>query len=997
MKKIITLLLAALPLMVAAQDAAKLEKKAAAGDTKAMVELAACYEAGHGVAVDSARALELYRKAADAGNADAKAGLSYYYLWYSGLPRDEKKALQLAQESATAGSGRGMARLAVCYQDAIGVPRNYAKAIALLEQGAAKGAQSALAMLAWGYLYGDDSIDYDPQRAYAYIKKLPDGCASSKYIAMATYNALVKNDPKTAYAWLQKGIATDNQRAAMNAVRSRFYGWGCDEDEQAAMKDLEALKAKYGADNFDLMMLEFEFRASANDSTLRDKEKAKELLLKVGDVPFYTNYNELGASYVFGNITEVDTVKAAYYWLKGAAKDDTKSMTQLAILKLNQGQLDSAKYFAQMAYERQDDDICRFLAHCAMYGKLDGKEDLQLAKAYFIESARRGNRADLVEAGKICLWTGDTTEAFRHFDRAIALGHTDAYENKAYTYIENGDRKTGIALLKKGAMAGSMECMVSLGDEAAEDEQYQKAAGYYAQADNGEGCFKLGRLYLYGALAGDSAANVAKGVSLMRRSMAYGNQDAMMLMAECYKIGYGVDERPDSARIVYENLAKNGHEGAMLKLVTYYAEMGDTVAAVEALQQGVYKGSQMAMLALGEKYIEGVGVPADTVHGVSLYYLAAEMDPDNIGVQIAFAEIYLEGLEGKKDTVEAIPYLRKAAELGSGWAQAQMGDMYYYGYGGLEKSFDSAMFFYYDASKQDNPRGDYMMGKYHDNRGNNSAAMSYYFSAARNGNRDAYVEVARAMQSGNGIDADPSAAYQMATKAATEWGLPEAYMLLGFAHLNGLGCEVDSTLAFQYTLQAAEGGSPRGMLNLATMYDNAMGTERDTVQMLNWYNRAVAKGSTRAMLTLASRYAEGVSVPQDDKRAAELYQLAADNGSNEGLCRLGLCYEEGKGVTLNSRKAFNLYNKAADNGSAWGMRLVAYCYAQGIYVKEDEEQAAQWFLKSAEAGDLQSCYITGMLYANGQGFKKNKKEAKKWLKLAAEHGHEGAAEALESL
>lgn len=997
MKKIFIFLLTLLPLMAVAQDAAKLQKKAAAGDTKAMMDLASCYEAGHGVAVDSAKALALYQKAAQAGDADAKAALSYYHLWYSGIPRDEQAALRLAQESAAAGSGRGMGRLAIHYQDAIAVPRNYRKAIDLLEQAAARGAQSAYAMLAWGYLYGDDSIDYDPQRALVYLKKMDESCASSKFVGMAGYYGY-KNDNAMAFKWAQKGAAADNKRAALAVARQRFYGWGCPEDERGAFAELEALKAKYGATDADLLMQEYEFRLAATDSTLRDTALAYELLLRIGDAPLYYNYNEIATSYIYGTFTEKDTAMAEYWWHRGIAKGDTKSMTQLAILKLNQGQPDSVLHYAQMAYERQDDDICSFLAYCYLNGRLGQPEgDQMTAKRYYLESARRGNPGDLRNAGKICLWTGDTVEAFRIFDRAIALGYTDAYVNKAYTYLESGNRKPGMALLEKGAKAGSRECLVSLGDEYSQMENYKKAASYFEKSGLPEGDYKLGRLWLYGAIGEQSPEDNQRGAALLRKAMGGGSQDAALLLAQCFLEGVGVDQRPDSARIIYEQLIASGNSAAIMKLADYYDDMNDTAAVVKVLNDGVASSDPTAMLVLGEKYIQGDYLPADTARGVALYRRAAESDPNHIGVQVAFAEMHLMGLETPKDTAAAMPYLRKAVELGSAWAMAEMGDMHYYGRGGLPKDADSAWYYYYNASQQDNPRGDYMMGVFQEGRGNYEGALSYYASAARNGNRDAYIEVARALQNGNGVEANPEQAFQMAQEAADQWQHPDAYMLLGYAYLNGLGCTADTALAVQYTRQAAELGSSQAMMNLAALYNAGLGVERDTTQTLYWYERAVEAGSVTAMRRLANSYREGTGVPKDSKRAAELYQMAADRGNLDAMCRLGLCYEEGEGVVLNSRRAFNLYSQAADRGSAWGMRLVAYCYAQGIYVKEDNEQAAKWFLQAAEAGDLQSCYIIGMFYSDGTGVKKNKKEACRWLSIAAEHGHPQAAEALEKL
>lgn len=997
MKKIVVLLLAVLPLLAVAQDAAKLQKRVAAGDANAMVELTRCYEAGHGVPVDTARAVELARQAMAAGNADAKALMAYYHLWYSGLERDSALIFRLAKESADAGSDYGAVRLAYCYQDGIGVPRNYTRAKAILEEAAAKGSLRAIAALAMDCLYGDDSIDYDPARAFALMKRMEENCNSSKFTLMATYYSAVKNDYKTAWKWIRKGQAMDNQRSCIDAVYYTFYGYGCKEDEQAAFAELERLKGKYGKDNYMMLMTEYQLRLAARDTTLRDTARLRQLLLTVGDEPLYSNYNLLAGSYIYGTFTPVDSAAAERYWIRGDAKDDEKSTVQLAILRLNQGYPDQALALARKAYDRQDDESANFLARCYLYGRIGGEQNLDLAKSYYLESARRGNPEDLVEAGKICLWQGDTVNAFRHFDRAIALGYTDAYVNKAYTYLESGVRKPGMALLEKGAKAGSRACLVSLGDEYSEMEDYRKAASYFERAATPEGDYKLGRLWLYGAIGEQSPADMKRGADLLKKAAGGGNIDASMLLARAYMEGAGVPERPDSARIIYRQLANEGNGEAMLRLASYYDGLGDTASALDALREGAARDNVVAMLTLGEKLIEGQYLPADTAAGLALYQRAAAIEPEHFGVQVAMAQIYLEGIGTAPDTAAAIPYLRRAAAQESGWALSQLGDLHAYGRAGLPKDSDSAMFYYYSASQQDDPRGDYMMGVYREAQGKYEAALTYYASAARNGNRDAYVEVARALQNGNGIEANPEQAFQMAQTAATEWDMAEGYMLLGYAYINGAGCERDSVLGEKYTRMAAERGSSQAMMNLAAMYNAGYCVEKDSLQTLYWYQRAVEAGSVTAMRRLANSYYEGSGVPQDRKRAAELYQMAVDRGNTDAMCRLGLMYEEGEGVVLNSRKAFNLYNQAADRGSAWGMRLVAYCYAQGIYVKEDMEQAAKWFLQSAEAGDVQSCYIIGMFYSDGTGVKKNKKEAKRWLTLAAENGHPQAAEALQSL
>jgi len=995
MKKILVILMMVLPLAAMSQDVAKLQKKADKGDTKAMLELAKCYTGGHNVPVDTAKAVEFVQRAVAAGDADAKAQLAYYHIWYSGLPHDTATIVRLAQESASAGSAEGMARLAFCYQNAIGVPRNYSKAISLLNQAADKGSQQAILYLATGYLYGDDSIDYNPEKGLAYLKKLDEGYSSSKYSLMAEYY-FGRRDLKKSWKWLQKGVANGELISCIHAAVYRFFGWEVAEDEDMAMQELVKLEEKFG-NNADILMAEYRMRVTSNNGLLFDQHRCHEIMLTIGDMSGYANYDILGNSYYSGYFTYLDTAMAEYYWRKGAAKNDPQSIISLAMLMNAKGESDSVLYYANMAYELQDDYSANYLGNIYLYGNHIVPLDFDKAKAYFIESARRGNTEDLVMAGKICLWTGDTTEAFRHFDRAIAFGHVDAWVNKAYTYIESGNTKPGIDLLKKGEKAGSKQCIISLGDMAVEDEDYKKAEKYYIKADNGEGYFKQANLYLTGMLGDNGEEDLGKSIDLLRKAANYGNQDAELMLARAYISGSGVEQNPDSAIFIYRSLMDRGNSDAPIQLAFYYDHIDDTANLIQVLQDAVNRNNVRAMTMLGEKYIEGVYVPADTARGIALYRRAADISPDEMSVQLAKATMSLQGLDCPIDTAAALPHLRNSVELGSGWAAAQIGDMFQYGRGGLPADHDSAFYYYYLASKQDYPQGDFMVGSYYDGWGHADVAMSYYLSAMQNGHQQAYVEVARGIQSGLGIESDPVTAYEMATRAANEWNNADAYMLLGYARLFGLGCDADTALAVEYTQTAANAGSVQAMMNMAAMYTNGLGLETDTMAAIEWYERAAATGYSKAMLKLANMLLNGEGMTADKKRAAELYQQAADLGNVEAMCRLGLCYEQGEGVILNSRKAFNLYNTAADRGYAWAMRLVGLCYAEGIYVQQDDEQTAQWLLKAAEAGDLQSCFFIGMLYAEGQGVKKDKKEAKKWLTIAAENGMEEAQEALENL
>ncbi len=608
----------------------------------------------------------------------------------------------------------------------------------------------------------------------------------------------------------------------------------------------------------------------------------------------------------------------------------------------------------------------------------------------------------LVNLGIDCLYRNDTVAALRFFDMAITAGDMDAYANKSFVYVDRDDMKQALKLLRQGAKKGSPLCCNRMGDYHSRLEEYKKAAKYYAKADDPEGWFELGRLWLLGSIGKRSAAELHRGLSLVRRSEQADYRDAIYLMARLFDEGYGVAQNYDSVIYMLNRLeAREDPYG--LYALAYYCEQGlgvaqDSARAIDLYRRAGAAGVSDGYSHLADYYRYGLGgMKRDPQAAYETYMLAAGIEENNAIGLAGVADCYLEGIGVRVDTTKAIYYLRDAVEAGSPRAAAKLADMYNYGLGDIEPNGDTALMLYRLASQGDDPRGDYMMGAYLYEQGAYDNAMGFIVSAAQHGSIDALILYAQALLQGNGIDQDAPMAVGILRQTAPTDVTGQAHFVLGIAHYMGLGIPEDKAEAARCFDTAAAKGNSRAMLNLGHLYARGEGVERDTVKAVEWYNRSVEAGYTSAMILLADDYRTGIVAPRDPKRAAELYQMAADRGDVDGLCRLGLCYEQGEGVVLNSRRAYNLYLQAAEKGSVWGMRLVAYCYAQGIYVEQNMAKAVEWFGRAAEAGDMHSAFILGQLYASGEGVKKNKKAAKEWLKMAAEGGVQEAAELLKTL
>ena len=979
-----------------AQQVEKLQKKAASGNTKAMIELASCYEAGYNLPVDSAQALELYRRADALGDADAKGHLSRYYLYYSALGYDSAECFRLAQASADAGSAYGIYRLGRCYLDGIAVPRDRQRAHELIERAADKGCDDALGYIAQGYLSGCYGYPHDVQKGYKYAKKMEEGnCYNTKYSHMADYYASA-GDFKTALSWLNKGIAVGSVYAMFEFARYMENGWGMPMDERAALAEYRRLKEKFHGDAA-FLSVEAKLLLGAADTTLRDSDMALKLYQQIGDEPGYDNYDVIGLSYIYGYMTPVDSAQAYRYWLRGARKGDSKSMVHLAQYHNIYDREDSVRYYLLRAYDLESSDAAGMLAQINF-----SNGNVEQALAYGIQAADWGDEEYRTSVAEIYAeQLGDEKKALECYDRAIANHYANAYIQKANYYLGRDDEKHFRKTLEKGAENGCRDCYNELAYYYERQEDYKKAVSYYEKAENSQADFRLAAIYLSDKMPGDSATNANRGLSYLRRSAAADNDDAIYWLG----ITYQNMEPPqnDSALLCFQYLAEEGHGKGLLQMGIAY-EIGrgveiDTAMAAQYYEQAGEAGTGVGYVYLADLLLEGyAGHPADDSAAFNYYAWATMVDESNGLALERTAECLLKGVGTPADTATAITYARWAAETGSYKAMSMVGDALFYGWADTEPNSDSAYYYYYMASQGDDPRGDYMIGDLLYEEEMYEQSLQYILSAVRNGSVDALVAYGRALWLGAGIEENPELACQLLEQAAPQTTSGMAHFILGYAHLIGRGRPQDNDKALAYFDTSMTQGYVTAMLEVGSQYLSGEILPRDTAKGLEYYERAVKTGSTRAMMQLGSGLFSGEDgFPHDAKRAAELFQMAADRGNLDALCRLGLCYEEGEGVILNSRKAYNLYLEAAERGSSYGMFLVAMCYVDGVYVKEDMAQAAEWFLKGAEAGNVRCAYLLGRMYAQGEGVKKNKTEAKKWLTIAAENGIEAAAQELKEL
>lgn len=182
----------------------------------------------------------------------------------------------------------------------------------------------------------------------------------------------------------------------------------------------------------------------------------------------------------------------------------------------------------------------------------------------------------------------------------------------------------------------------------------------------------------------------------------------------------------------------------------------------------------------------------------------------NLIICLLFLGLFVTSVKAdSKSFKEAI----KKAKLGDGYAQFDVGLMYYVGYG---------------------------VAKDH------REAARWYLLSAKNGIATAQMNLGLMYESGDGVRQDSEKALAWLTKAAKQ-DLPEAQFNLGLLYANGLGAIAkDYNKAMHWFQLSAMQGIPIAQYNLGLSYAYGRGVSRDKVQGAAWLLVAYASGYEEA-------------------------------------------------------------------------------------------------------------------------------------------------------
>ena len=223
-----------------------------------------------------------------------------------------------------------------------------------------------------------------------------------------------------------------------------------------------------------------------------------------------------------------------------------------------------------------------------------------------------------------------------------------------------------------------------------------------------------------------------------------------------------------------------------------------------------------------------------------------------------------------------------------------------------------------------------------------------------------------------------------------------AQFLLGICYLQGIGCEVDNSKAYDFFLKSATNGNPQGQNWLGNCYWDGIGTTIDKGKAVEWITNAAENNDIQAILNLGYCYDKGVEkiVPINKEKAKELYQEAAWLGNSVGSENFDIVYgeiQETEKMFNSAKKIMRRYNydenevekifeKCAETNYPPSLyELGVICYERRQYIK-----AAEYFKMCEHLDCHQAAYYLGIMFEKGLGVDANIEKAIRYYSIASD-------------
>ena len=180
-------------------------------------------------------------------------------------------------------------------------------------------------------------------------------------------------------------------------------------------------------------------------------------------------------------------------------------------------------------------------------------------------------------------------------------------------------------------------------------------------------------------------------------------------------------------------------------------------------------------------------------------------------------------------------------------------------------------------------------------------ALSYFGRLAREGDREAQVQIARVFEEGLGRPKNWEIAAEW-YRVALAQGDPHAKFKLEYS--KGAEAPPDPDEAIAWYRKAVDQGFSHAMYELGSLYLDGKEIAEDQDEALEWLHRAAEKGHEQAQFVAAYTYFKGPSEDKNRKEVADWYKKGAERGYRPAQFGLGRMYAEGRGVPKDPVQAY---------------------------------------------------------------------------------------------
>ncbi|MXQ11765.1 SEL1-like repeat protein [Microvirga makkahensis] len=460
-----------------------------------------------------------------------------------------------------------------------------------------------------------------------------------------------------------------------------------------------------------------------------------------------------------------------------------------------------------------------------MYNEGQGvPQDYALAATWFSRAAAAGSGPAMVELSALYSRAGGPGHfnlAREALEKAVRTGDTRASIALAKLYLARGEQALAEAVLKKTAESGDSEAALQIAelylsrgaDQAGLARRWLTSVAK-AAVNQDELMVRVAVLQI------SDPVMVSQGASTLEALARKNNTDAMTALAQALLGGTGIEPDPARAEVLLLRAIQLGNDGARFVLARAYREgngIEKNPARAVALYREIYNdepANTNVLLALGDAYVRGEGVPRDRTLAAQFYALAAKNGDPEGKMHLGMAYLYGGGVP--RDGAEAERLLFQAGESNLMMARLQLGDAKVSGMG---VAID--------------PEG----------------AFASYLRAAEAGAPEAMIEVARALRMGFGTQADPALAQSWLERAARMGSQDALYELY---RMHAVGKNAKPREAERWLLQAAQNGHPAAMYHLALRYQPPA-SDQNNIDGNEWLAKAAQAGHWQAIKAIRKK------------------------------------------------------------------------------------------------------------------------------------------------